>query len=165
VGMNTAAVQWLMHLFCMLCLRLHLQDDTVLSALLRQNSGLRTLNLVGNSNLPDRLLHAASLAASCSGLRTLDVSGCELVAPGRYLPHAFPALEHLNISNTATADADVRELAAGLPQLKSLALRSCRRVSVLHVAQSSGVRACLHSISGSVGTASQGFSIQPLRSW
>lgn len=97
--------------------------------LLQQNPGLRDLDLAGNSCLPDRLLHAASLAAACSRLRTLDLSGCELVAPGGYLTDAFPALQRLDISNTAVTDADVQVLAAGLAALEGLALRGCRRVS------------------------------------
>lgn len=97
--------------------------------LLQQNPRLRDLDLAGNSCLPDRLLHAASLAAACSGLRTLDLSGCELVAPGGYLTDAFPALQRLDISNTAVTDADVQALAAELAALESLALRGCRRVS------------------------------------
>lgn len=109
------------------------QDFTVLAALLQQNPHLRLLDLAGNSCLPDRLLHAAALAASCSNLTSLSLCGCELVRPGRYLPGAFPALLQLDISHTATADADLQALAEGLPCLERLALQGCRRVSgVLH---------------------------------
>lgn len=105
----------------------------MLAALLHQNAGLVHLNLAGNSGLPDRLLHAASLAASCSGLQTLDLSSCELLRPGAYVPDAFPALTWLDISNTAATDADVQAIATGLPQLQHLALRGCRRVRALFV--------------------------------
>lgn len=106
-----------------------MQENTVLATLLQQNPHLRVLDLAGNSCLPDRLLHAAVLAASCSKLSTLDLSGCELVRPGGYVPDAFPSLVRLDISGTATADADMQALTEGLPWLQHLALRGCRRVS------------------------------------
>lgn len=105
-----------------------LQDFTVLAALLQQNPGLQDIDLAGNTCLPDRLLKAAVLAASCSHLRVLSLAGCEQVQPGSHLPEAFAELEHLDISNTGTTDADLQQLAAGLPHLKHLALRGCRRV-------------------------------------
>jgi hypothetical protein len=97
--------------------------------LLQQNSLLSRLDISDNSCLPDRLMHAAALAASCSSLETLDLSGCQLLAPGAYVPDWCPGLTHLNVSDTATTDADVRAIATGLPLLRHLALAGCRRVS------------------------------------
>lgn len=115
---------------CVLCSFASLpQDATVLSALLQQNPLLSTLDLSGNACLPDRLMHAAALAASCSSLETLDLSGCQLLAPGAYVPDWCPGLIQLDVSDTATTDADVRAVAAGLPSLRHLALAGCRRVS------------------------------------
>jgi hypothetical protein len=116
------------------------QDFTVLAALLQQNPHLSVLDLAGNSCMPDRLLHAAVLAASCTHLKTLDLSGCELVRPGAYVPYAFPSLLHVNVSNTATTDADVQALMEVLPLLQSLSIAGCRRVSGAVV--SSGCEGC-----------------------
>lgn len=121
-------VPLLLSLLLLLCLR-NVQDFTVLAALLQQNPHLSVLDLGGNSCMPDRLLHAAVLAASCRHLKTLDLSGCELVRPGAYVPDAFPSLVCLDVSNTATTDADVQVLAEGLPLLQSLSIAGCRRVS------------------------------------
>jgi hypothetical protein len=113
--------------FC--CLVLCSQDTTVLSALLQQNPQIRTLDLEGNSGLPDRLMYAAAQAASCSSLKTLDLSGCQLLSPGAYVPDWCPGLTYLDISDTATTDAGVVPIAARLTALRRLALAGCRRVS------------------------------------
>lgn len=101
----------------------------MLATLLKQNPGLLVLDLAGNTHLPSRVLEAALAAASLSNLQTLNLADCELLQPSSCIPQTLTALERLDISNTAAADVDLQHLAAGLPSLKMLGLRGCRRVS------------------------------------
>jgi hypothetical protein len=98
---------------------------TLLASLLQQNRHLTSLDLQGNTYLPDRLLAAAVEAASATALVRLNLSGCSLVAP-HYLS-TFTQLQDLDISGTAAADYAVVALAAALEHLTRLNLSNCRR--------------------------------------
>lgn len=108
-----------------------MQDGCSLGILLQQNPSLQNLDLAGNTHLPHQLFSRAIQSASCSTLTSLTLSDCgSLANPGRALAECFPGLQRLDLGSTATADADVRHLAAGLTRLRQLSLRGCRRVGV-----------------------------------
>lgn len=103
----------------------------MLAALLQHNVHLTRLDLAGNAGLPNRLMAAAVASATCTGLLQLNLAGCNLLMPGRYVSQAFAGLRQLDISNTAAADWDVVLLAAQLQHLTSVNLSGCRRVRVV----------------------------------
>lgn len=127
---------------CQICL----QASTVLGVLLQQNPNLEVLSLAGNTGLPDRLFRAALLSASCSSLKTLDLSDCELIRTGELVPSSFPNLLRLCISNTSAADADVRQFATQLSFLQHLDLTGCRKVSCRGIGLSSPAVFTVHSV-------------------
>ncbi len=61
------------------------------------------------------------------GLRTLDISGCDLIMPG-YVGSCCPDLQWLDASGTAAGDADVAMIADGLTDLQHLDLKGCKQV-------------------------------------
>lgn len=96
----------------------------MLAQLLPLNPQLAALDLSSNPGLPDRLAHPAFMGAA-TALTRLSLAGCARIAPGAYVALCCPGMADLDLSGTATTDADAEMLASCLPALRRLLLSRC----------------------------------------